>query len=111
MTIDIPTGWIVLGFVGQFFFSGRFLVQWVASERRKQSVVPTLFWWLSIGGGGCLLGYAILRRDPVIVAGQSAGLLVYFRNLMLLRRQKPAEAGCWDPPASGRALPQSIPAG
>jgi lipid-A-disaccharide synthase-like uncharacterized protein len=86
MTTDIPNSWLVLGFVGQAFFTGRFLAQWITSERRRQSVVPTLFWWLSIGGGSCLLWYAILRSDPVIIAGQSAGLVVYLRNLMLLRK-------------------------
>ena len=88
MMNDIPTSWMVLGFVGQAFFSGRFLVQWITSERRRQSVVPTLFWWLSIGGGSCLLWYAVLRQDPVIIAGQAAGLIVYLRNLALLRRER-----------------------
>ena len=68
------------------FFSGRFVVQWVSSERRKRSVVPELFWWLSLGGALCLLVYAILRRDIVILAGQLGGLVVYSRNLVLLRR-------------------------
>ena len=82
----IPGSWLLLGFGGQALFSARFLLQWIASERRKASVVPTLFWWLSLGGGVCLLGYAVLRRDVVIIAGQAAGLAVYGRNLFLLRR-------------------------
>jgi len=82
----VPVGWLALGFLGQAFFSGRFLVQWVASERRKASVVPKLFWWLSLGGGLCLLAYAVLRQDIVFVAGQAGGLVVYTRNLTLLRR-------------------------
>ena len=82
----MPVSWLVLGFFGQGLFSCRFVVQWVASERRKASVVPVLFWWLSIGGSLCLGGYAALRRDPVILIGQTAGLVVYVRNLMLLRR-------------------------
>jgi lipid-A-disaccharide synthase-like uncharacterized protein len=87
MSLDaVPAGWLALGFLGQAFFSCRFVVQWAVSERKKTSVVPTLFWWLSLGGGLCLLGYAMLRRDIVFIAGQSAGLLVYTRNLMLLRR-------------------------
>ena len=91
MNLDIPRGWLALGLTGQALFSARFLIQWVASERRKASVVPTAFWWFSIGGGLCLLAYAIFRADPVFILGQSAGLIVYFRNLVLLRRQKKAE--------------------
>jgi len=83
----IPGAWLALGFVGQALFAGRFVVQWVASERRHASVVPRLFWWLSIGGGLCLLGYALLRHDAVIVAGQLGGLAVYARNVALLRRR------------------------
>ena len=85
---EIPPAWLVLGFLGQALFAGRFLVQWLASERRRASVVPDLFWWLSIGGGLCLLVYALLRRDAVIVAGQLAGLAVYARNVSLRRREQ-----------------------
>jgi lipid-A-disaccharide synthase-like uncharacterized protein len=81
----IPAAWLALGFLGQALFSCRFLVQWIASERLHQSVVPKVFWWFSLGGGFCLLVYAVLRRDIVIIAGQAAGLVVYARNLMLLR--------------------------
>lgn len=85
MILDtIPKGWLALGFLGQAMFSGRFVVQWVASERRKASVIPAAFWWLSLVGGATLLAYAIHRRDPVFIIGQSAGLLVYGRNLVLL---------------------------
>jgi lipid-A-disaccharide synthase-like uncharacterized protein len=80
------TFWLALGLVGQAFFTTRFLVQWVASERLKRSVVPTAFWWLSIGGGLALLGYAIHRQDPVFSIGQAAGLCVYARNLSFGRR-------------------------
>jgi lipid-A-disaccharide synthase-like uncharacterized protein len=80
----IPKGWLALGFLGQAMFSGRFVVQWVASERKKASVIPPAFWWLSLAGGATLLAYAIHRRDPVFIIGQSAGLLVYGRNLVLL---------------------------
>jgi len=86
MNAEVVSGWwLALGFLGQAMFSCRFLVQWIASERRKQSVVPILFWYFSIGGGLCLLSYAVYRRDPVFILGQSAGLAVYVRNLMLLR--------------------------
>ncbi len=73
--------WIVIGFAGQALFFSRFLVQWLVSERRGESVVPKAFWFLSIGGGLLLLTYAIYRRDPVFIAGQSIGLFVYLRNL------------------------------
>jgi lipid-A-disaccharide synthase-like uncharacterized protein len=61
-------------------------VQWIASERRKRSVVPNAFWYFSIGGGLTLLAYAIYRQDPVFIIGQGAGLLVYARNLWFIRR-------------------------
>jgi len=78
--------WLTIGLLGQACFSARFLVQWIASERRRRSVVPLAFWYFSIGGGLTLLAYAIYRRDPVFVLGQGAGLLVYARNLWLIRR-------------------------
>jgi lipid-A-disaccharide synthase-like uncharacterized protein len=84
---SIPMSWLVVGFAGQAMFSGRFLVQWISSERRRKSIVPVMFWWLSLAGGLLLLSYAVLRRDPVIILGQSAGLVVYVRNLILIRRE------------------------
>jgi lipid-A-disaccharide synthase-like uncharacterized protein len=78
--------WLGFGLVGQAFFSARFLVQWIASERRKQSVVPVQFWYFSVGGGLMLLAYAIYRQDPVFILGQGAGLFVYARNLYFIRR-------------------------
>lgn len=80
--------WIVIGFGGQFLFFMRFLVQWVASERRKESVIPVTFWYFSLGGSAILLSYAIHRMDPVFIAGQSMGSLIYIRNLVLIRRQR-----------------------
>jgi lipid-A-disaccharide synthase-like uncharacterized protein len=73
--------WVALGFVAQGFFTMRFLVQWIASERARKSVIPVAFWFFSIGGGVLLLAYALYRRDPVFIAGQAFGLLVYIRNL------------------------------
>ena len=80
--------WIGIGFAGQFFFFSRFLVQWLASEKKKKSVVPVSFWYFSILGGTILFVYAIHRRDPVFVAGQGLGLLIYFRNLRLIYGKK-----------------------
>lgn len=84
----MSTFWLVLGFVAQGLFSARFVVQWVASERAGKSVVPVVFWHLSIIGTVLLLTYAIYRKDPVFILGQSAGLIVYFRNLHLIWREK-----------------------
>ena len=80
--------WLVVGFLGQACFSMRFLVQWIASERRRESVIPLSFWFFSIGGGLTLLIYAIYRMDPVFIIGQGAGLFVYLRNLYLIRRKQ-----------------------
>lgn len=77
-------GWVVLGFVAQAFFTMRFVVQWIASERARQSVIPVAFWFFSIGGGVLLLIYALYRRDPVFIAGQGLGLIVYLRNLYFI---------------------------
>ena len=82
-----PEAWLVIGFLGQACFFSRFLVQWLASERAGRSVVPRAFWYLSIAGGTIVLAYAIWRRDPVFILGQSVGLFVYLRNLILLRRE------------------------
>jgi lipid-A-disaccharide synthase-like uncharacterized protein len=78
--------WLVVGFLGQVLFSLRFLVQWVASERKRRSVVPTTFWYLSLGGSALLLAYAVYRQDPVFILGQAFGFVVYTRNLMLIGR-------------------------
>jgi lipid-A-disaccharide synthase-like uncharacterized protein len=87
-----PTYWLAIGFLGQGLFTARFLVQWAASEKRKASVVPVAFWWLSLAGGSALLAYAIYREDPVIILGQSMGLFVYVRNLMLVAKAERREA-------------------
>ena len=81
-----PKVWLVIGFTGQAVFTARFLVQWLASERKRDSVVPEAFWWLSILGGLTLFSYASYRQDPVIMVGQAMGLVVYVRNLMLLNK-------------------------
>jgi len=86
--------WVSIGFLGQFMFSMRFLVQWLASERARESIVPMAFWYFSILGGMTLLSYAIWRQDPVIIVGQATGLIIYSRNLRLIfkkrRRQRRA---------------------
>ena len=76
-----------VGFLGQMAFFSRFAVQWVASEKRKKSVFPMAFWYLSLVGGSILLTYGWLRGDPVIILGQAFGTLVYIRNIMFRRRE------------------------
>jgi lipid-A-disaccharide synthase-like uncharacterized protein len=88
MQASDTTLWIVIGFLGQALFSARFFVQWLASERVKRSVIPTAFWYFCLAGGVTLLAYAIHRQDPVFIAGQGLGLVVYLRNLYLIRAGK-----------------------
>lgn len=82
------TPWLIVGFIGQALFTGRFLVQWIASERARRSVVPFAFWVFSIAGGVTLLAYAIYREDPVFILGQAAGLLIYARNIYFVIRER-----------------------
>ena len=78
--------WLVIGFAGQALFTARFLVQWLASERAKRSVVPLAFWYFSLGGGLTLLAYALYKRDPVFIVGQATGTFIYLRNLYFIRK-------------------------
>jgi len=82
------TVWIAIGFVGQGLFTSRFLIQWIYSEKKRKSVIPTAFWYFSLGGGLTLLAYAIHRQDPVFIAGQATGVVVYLRNLMLIAKER-----------------------
>ena len=100
-----PTGekvWLGIGFLAQLMFSMRFIVQWVASERARRSIVPEMFWYFSLFGGALLLAYALYRVDPVFILGQGMGLLIYARNIHLIaqHRRRTAE----------RALPTAVPA-
>ncbi|OCL28064.1 hypothetical protein U472_02375 [Orenia metallireducens] len=78
--------WIVIGLIGQAIFSLRFIVQWIASEKAKKSVIPNTFWYLSIAGSLTLLSYAIHQKDPVFILGQATGSFIYLRNLILINR-------------------------
>ncbi len=89
MNVDNETLWISIGFIGQALFSGRFILQWLKSEREKKSVFPIAFWYFSIAGGIILAAYAIYRKDPVFIVGQLTGLLIYFRNLYFVLREQP----------------------
>jgi len=82
-------GWLVLfGLAAQAMFMGRFLVQWVASERAKRSVVPEAFWYFSLAGGMMIFTYGVLDRDLVVMVGQLPALAIYARNLHLIHREK-----------------------
>ncbi len=80
--------WLGIGFLAQFLFSMRFIVQWIASEKKKESIIPIYFWYFSLGGGILLLLYAIHRKDPVFILGQGMGVFIYIRNLMLIYKKK-----------------------
>ena len=89
--------WAAFGLVFQLAFTARFIVQWIASERAKQSIVPVAFWYLSLVGTTGLFIYAVVRRDPVFMLGQALGAVIYVRNLALIRR--------------GRLAPRPTPTG
>ena len=82
--------WLTIGMVAQLMFTLRFVVQWIASERVRRSVVPETFWYFSFAGGLMLFVYAIYRADPVFIVGQGSGLFIYSRNIYFIWRGKQA---------------------
>ncbi len=78
--------WVGLGFLGQVLFTGRMVVQWIVSEKHKKSVVPPIFWWMSLIGSSMLMAYFLWRRDPIGLLGQTFGWFIYVRNLWLIYR-------------------------
>ena len=96
--MSLDTIWIAIGFLGQGLFFGRWVVQLIASEKKAASEVPVSFWYMSLIGGLITLAYAIYRKDPVFIAGQGIGSVVYVRNLMLIHRSNRTK-GQADPPA------------
>jgi len=78
--------WTIFGLIGQCLFGARFLIQWIISEIKKRSHVPTVFWYLSITGGAVLLAYSIHKKDIVFIIGQGLGLFIYARNLFLIKK-------------------------
>ena len=85
--MEISLGWLIVGFMGQIFFSSRFILQWIYSEISKKSIIPLGFWFFSILGGVTLLIYAIHRKDPVFIMGQATVILIYGRNLYFINKQ------------------------
>lgn len=100
--------WVAIGFGGQFAFSGRMFLQWLVSERRRQSVITESFWWFSLIGAVALFSYSVWRQDPVYILGQASGIVIYSRNLRLIYKHKrraaraaqAAKTGLQEPPPS-----------
>lgn len=80
--------WVLVGFIGQLLFGSRFFIQWIVSEKRGESIIPELFWYLSMSGSVILFIYAIYKRDPVFIMGQCSGIFIYTRNIMLIYKKK-----------------------
>jgi lipid-A-disaccharide synthase-like uncharacterized protein len=93
--------WLGLGLVAQMLFAARFIVQWIASERARRSIVPETFWYFSCLGGALLFAYAIYRLDPVFMIGQGTGLLIYARNIQMIWKTKRDDAGSVTAPSAG----------
>jgi lipid-A-disaccharide synthase-like uncharacterized protein len=85
---NIEILFLTIGFLGQGLFASRFIFQWIYSEKKGESAIPLIFWYLSIFGGLGLLTYAIFRKDPVIIMGQVFGIFIYLRNLILIYNKK-----------------------
>ena len=81
-------GWVIFGFIGQAAFSMRFIIQWIASERKKESTIPLAFWYFSLLGGCILFIYAAYKKDPVFILGQGLGAIIYMRNLFLIYQKR-----------------------
>ena len=84
--------WLGVGFLAQLMFSMRFIVQWLASERARRSIVPETFWYFSVAGGVLLFAYAVYRLDPVFMLGQGSGLFIYARNIQMIWNDKAGAA-------------------
>ena len=110
--ISSPLGliWIGVGLIGQVLFTGRMVVQWLATEKNRKSVVPPMFWWMSLIGALMLLAYFLWRRDIVGVLGQSFGLIVYVRNLYFIYGEQVA-VSIGDDPAPEPELARGLASG
>jgi lipid-A-disaccharide synthase-like uncharacterized protein len=91
-TTAVEKTWLGVGFLAQLLFAMRFIVQWVASEKARRSIVPETFWYFSVAGGALLLAYAVYRLDPVFMLGQATGLLIYARNIHFIWAHKRVDA-------------------
>jgi lipid-A-disaccharide synthase-like uncharacterized protein len=97
------TFWKIIGWLGNVIFASRFFVQWYATEKKKQVVVPLLFWWLSLAGSLMLLAYALgHNKDKVIIFAYAFSWIPYIRNLVIHRRHEAAHMHC---PQCGKLCP------
>jgi len=101
--------WVAIGMGGQILFAGRTLVQWFASEKERRSVVPAVFWWMSLIGGVSLFAYFAWRQDVVGVLGQCSGVVIYARNLRLIAKHKRREERLAREAEAGGEAPESNP--
>ena len=85
---DVPLWLLIYGSLGQIIFTLRFIYQWVYSRKRHESILPLGFWLISLLGSAIIVSYAIVRHDPVLILGQSTGLVVYIRNIWILKKQR-----------------------
>ena len=106
LTDKLHDSWFLFSILGQAFFTGRFVVQWVHSERSGRSVVPDAFWTFSIGGGTMLLIYCVHQAELALAVGQASGLLIYLRNYWLIRRNRTRNVS--DQAAEARTLADDI---
>lgn len=83
---NIPAWLFILGIVSQLLFTCRFIYQWIYSEKRKESHLPLGFWIISLAGSFLILTYAVFRKDVVLFAGQLTGFIVYFRNIVIIKK-------------------------
>lgn len=90
---DIPLGLLIWGSLGQVIFTLRFVYQWVYSRKRHESILPLGFWLISLAGSCIIVSYALVRHDPVLILGQSTGLIVYIRNIWIMQKGKKEKAG------------------
>jgi len=84
---NIPLWLVIFGSLGQVVFTLRFVYQWIYSMRRKESLLPLGFWIISLAGSGIIVIYGLIRRDPILILGQSVGFIAYTRNIVLYRKE------------------------
>jgi len=88
------TTWKVIGWCGNAVFFSRFFVQWVATEKKKQVVIPVAFWWLSLTGASLLLTYSIYKKDSVFICAYLPTFIPYLRNIVIHYRNRANQRSC-----------------
>ena len=86
--------WKMVGYAGSIIFFSRFLVQWYATEKKKQVTVPTAFWWFSLIGALLLFAYSVHQRDSVFIISYAFSWIPYIRNLVIQKQHKDAHKDC-----------------